>query len=241
MQRVNVFQVPEGYFENLSERMLTSIVNMAPDDFESVKANVHEVPDGYFENLSNNILAKIRELYPLTVTEEISGISPLLSSLRGKNTFTVPEGYFESFAGSVQRELVPVGGKIITMKPRRTWLQIAAAAVVTGVIAFSSLQIFNDKSDNTQIQIASNHSSTIPDYIKKSFQFKTEGQIDAGIARLSEEDIIQYLKSNGNVMDNELLVRNTDLSELPSETDYLKDENALNSYLNSLDKGGSSN
>ena len=36
-----------------------------------------------------------------------------------------------------------------------------------------------------------------------------------GIAKLSDDDIAKYLEKNGNVMDNELLINNTDVSEMP--------------------------
>ena len=60
--------------------------------------------------------------------------------------------------------------------------------------------------------------------------------MNAGIAKLSDADIVKYLEKNGNVMDNELLINNTDVSELPSSTDYLTDENTLNKYLNKIEE-----
>ena len=127
------------------------------------------------------------------------------------------------------------------MKPRNTWRKIAAAAVVTGIIAISSLQIFNNVSnqDNTKAVIIA--SSDFPDYMKQSYQFKTEEQLDLGIAKLSEDDIIKYLEKNGNVMDNDLLLNNTDVNELPEEADYLTNENTLNSYLDKIDGKSNAN
>ena len=52
---------------------------------------------------------------------------------------------------------------------------------------------------------------------------------------MSDDDIIKYLEKNGNVMDNELLTNNTDVSEMPSQADYLTDENTLNTYLDKID------
>ena len=46
---------------------------------------------------------------------------------------------------------------------------------------------------------------------------------------------ILYLEKNGNIMDNELLTNNTDVSEMPSQVDYLTDENTLNTYLDKID------
>ncbi len=113
-------------------------------------------------------------------------------------------------------------------------MKIAAAAVVTGVIAFTSLQLFNNSpNSNTSKPIAA--STAIPNYVKESFQFKTVEQLDNGIAKLSDDEIIKYLEKNGNVMDNELLLSNTDVNELPAQTEYLLDVNTLNSYLDKIE------
>ena len=56
--------------------------------------------------------------------------------------------------------------------------------------------------------------------------------------KLSDDDIIKYLEKNGNIMDNELLTNNTDVSEMPNQDDYLNDENTLNQYLDKIDAPG---
>jgi len=78
-------------------------------------------------------------------------------------------------------------------------------------------------------------STGFPDYVQNSFQYKTEEALNAGIAKLSDDDIIKYLEKNGNIMDNELLLNNIDVSEMPSQSDYLTDENTLNTYLDKID------
>ncbi|MEO6289518.1 MAG: hypothetical protein ABIO76_06340, partial [Ginsengibacter sp.] len=295
LEKVNVFTVPEGYFNKLSERISNFAIFSSRGDSNSDTANVQDVPNGYFENLSTNILAKVKNLYPETTDEELNKMSPLLYSLKDKNVYQVPDGYFDSlstsirskakklpsetaqeelqalsptlyslvneivftvpkgyfdslsnsilekvkklnsetadeelrslspllysfkneqnvfkipygyfagFADDVIKKLRPSWAKVVVMKSRRSWLRIAAAAVVTGIIAISSLQIFNNSSnqnDPKTTTIAA--SATIPDYVKESFQFKTEAQVDAGIAKLSDDEIIKYLEKNGNVMD----------------------------------------
>jgi len=137
----------------------------------------------------------------------------------------------ESFAGKVVERLKPQPAKIITMKNRISWWKYAAAAVVTGAIAVSSLQIFNSSPD------VSTGNAELPGYVQASFQYKTEDDLNAGIAKLSDDDIIKYLEKNGNIMDNELLTNSVDVSEMPSERDYLTDENTLNTYLDKIDAG----
>ena len=157
----------------------------------------------------------------------------MLYSLQGENVFTIPKGYFESFADDVLEKIKPQPAKIVTMKKRKSWWKYAAAAVVTGAIAITSLQIFNSSGNKFLASVS-------PD-IKASFQYKTEAQVDAGIAKLSDDEIIKYLENNGNVMDNEILINNTDVSEMPSQSDYLSDENTLNAYLDKIDAETSNN
>ena len=252
LKNENVFKVPEGYFDSLSEDVLAKSKELqwqtADEELRNLSSllyslrneNVFKVPDGYFDSLNEDILAKNEGLHAETADAESRNLSPILYSLRSENVFTVPGGYFENLAIDIIKRTKPAEAKIVTMKSRSSWLKIAAAAVVTGIIAISSLQIFNNsKPDIPETFITA--STEIPDYIKESFQFKTEQQLDEGIAKLSDDDIIKYLEKNGNVMDNDILLNNTDVTGLPSQHDYLIDENTLNLYLDKIDQEAHSN
>lgn len=232
-------EVPAGYFDSLSDSILAKVKAAYPESvreeisnlsplLNSLKSeNIFTVPEGYFDNLANLIFAKLRTTNAESAKEEINNLSPMLFSLKGENVFTVPESYFESLAENVIQKLKPAPAKVVTMKKRTSWLKYAAAAVVTGAIAVTSLQVFRGSSHNGN--------SSLPDYIQASFQYKTEADVNAGIAKLDDATIAKYLEKNGNVLDNELLINNTDVSEMPSESDYLKDENTLNEYLDKIE------
>jgi hypothetical protein len=282
LEKVNLFQVPESYFDELHFRIAEYVkINDTPAVDNIIKRNLQQVPEGYFDTLSDSILAKVKAAYPESAEEELQKLSPVLYSLRKKNVFSVPQGYFESFAeemtgkvklgysenaedelrqlspmlyalkgenifsvprnyfdflaGDIVEKVKPQPAKIITLKKRNSWLKYAAAAVVTGVIAVSSLQIFNNSSDTVKNKGNITASTSLTDYIKASFQYKTEDELNAGIAKLDDDDIAKYLENNGSILDNEMLINNTDVSEMPSQADYLTDENALNKYLNKID------
>jgi hypothetical protein len=236
----NLQQVPPGYFDTLSDSILAKVKATYPESAEeelrklspmlyTLKSNVFSVPDGYFESFAGDVVErlKLKQANSESAEEELRELSPMLYTLKS-NVFSVPDGYFESFAGDVIKRLKPQRAKIITMKKRDSWWKYAAAAVVTGAIAVGSLQLFNSSPGlNTEL----------PGYVKASFQYKTEDDLNAGIAKLSDDDIIKYLEKNGNIMDNELLTNNIDVSEMPSQTDYLIDENTLNTYLDKIDAG----
>jgi hypothetical protein len=243
----NVFPIPKGYFDSLPDLILANIRksysentkgelrSLSPTLYNLRDENVFSVPDGYFDDLPRSILAKVSTTYSENAEDELRNLSPMLYGLRGENVFSVPGGYFESFAEAVSKKLTPPPAKVVPMKNRTSWFKYAAAAIVTGIITITSLQLFKSPSHNNNRITAS-----LPDYIKESFQYKTEADVTAGIAKLDDADIAKYLEKNGSVLDNELLISNTDVSELPSSTDYLIDENALNKYLNKIGSGNDS-
>jgi hypothetical protein len=233
----NLQQVPEGYFDSLSDSILAKVKIAYSENTEierdsallqSLKGiNVFTIPNGYFDALTDSVLSKTKTSHAEKAEEELRDISPMLYSIKGENVFTVPNGYFESFADEIIEKIKPQPAKVITMKKRTSWFKYAAAAVVAGIISVTSLQIFNN-SHNSDV-------SSLPADVQISFKYKTQDDINNGIAKLSDDDIAKYLEKNGNALDNELLTNNADVSEMPGTTDYLNDANTLNNYLDKID------
>jgi hypothetical protein len=235
----NLQEVPAGYFNTLSDSILAKvkaaypesakeeISNLSPLLYSLKGENIFIIPEGYFDTSSDLILAKAKAANPESAKEEISNLSPLLYSLMSENIFTVPYGYFESFAENIIQKTKHSPAIIVPMKKRVSWLKYAVAAVITGIITITSLQLFKGSFHS--------NTSSLPDYIQASFQYKTEADVNAGIAKLDDADIAKYLEKNGNVLDNALLINNSDASEMPSQSDYLKDENTLNEYLDKIE------
>jgi hypothetical protein len=236
--RINVFSVPDGYFSELAERLMTYSLLNTVEEIDFGKVETMRVPDGYFESLSSNILAKIKSQSEEQINNESEELSHLLFSLKDKNVFSVPENYFENLSDTILNNLNlnKKSAKIISMSRARSFWKYAAAAVVTGAIAVSSLQIFNSSPDMKKNNSVVTESSGLPDYIQSSFQYKTPEQVQAGISALSDDAIVKYLQKNGSVLDNEPLTNVNDESTngLPAETDYLTDDNALNNYLDAI-------
>jgi hypothetical protein len=150
----------------------------------------------------------------------------------------VPEGYFDNLSENIISKIDRPAAKVIPISSAKSWWKYAAAAVVTGAIAVSSLQIFYRSPDMTKNNTVVTESGGLSDYIQSSFQYKTAQQIDEGIASLSPDEIAKYLENNGNILDDEMLSNDVNPNALPSEIDYLSDENTLNKYLNSLNASG---
>jgi hypothetical protein len=188
------------------------------------KKNIQQVPEGYFDSLSEAILLKIKKVESENNEEELERSFPVLYSLKNKNVFNVPQKYFEGISHQIINKIKNhQPAKIVSMNAK--WWRYAAAAIITGVIAIGSLQLFNNQKNN----------NPIPSYVESSFQYKTPTQIDEGIASLSDDEIIKYLEKYGSIMDNDLLIKDLDVKELTATEDYLIDENTLNNYLEKID------
>lgn len=97
--RVNVFSVPDGYFDLLSTRLL---IQARPGETGEVTAEMKtSVPDGYFENLAGNIMTRIKREALSEVVLETHGVSSLVAEIGNQNMYKVPSGYFQNLANSI--------------------------------------------------------------------------------------------------------------------------------------------
>ncbi len=97
--RINVFSVPDGYFDLLSTRLL---IQARPGETGEVTAEMKtSVPDGYFENLAGNIMARIKREALSEVVLETHGVSSLVAEIGNQNMYKVPSGYFQNLSNSI--------------------------------------------------------------------------------------------------------------------------------------------
>lgn len=223
LPKAHLSAVPEHYFENLPAVIISRILsdNTAGKNLP-VKKETLSVPEGYFDDLSTNILAKVKEsqVPALAAGEERY---PLLESIDKINVFSVPPQYFENISGDILQKLPAekLPAKVVSFNFRKVWKYVAAATI-TGLILISAFFMLNEnKGPSAESQFAA--------------EYKTPDQINKGIASLSDDEIVQYLENHGNILDNEMLIRDTDLKELPAAFDYFVDENTLNKYLDHVD------
>lgn len=162
----NVYTVPAGYFENLSELVLNRIKALAATSAAEElsylspvlsglsKEMLFSLPSGYFEGLEKNILNTVTESHDyMTAKEEIESLSPLLGGLKKEmpvrqdghpgGPFTVPDGYFETLTPAIRDE--NTGAKVISLTHRK-WFRYAAAAVVTGLFILGGFFAYKNNS-----------------------------------------------------------------------------------------------
>lgn len=224
----NIFSVPEGYFEALLIETLKKINN---SEHQPVTLSV---PQGYFENLSSAVLNKIKSLEVDDPAQELRTLSPMLYSIQNENVFEVPIDYFRNLEDTIlQKVSIKPQAKVLTMKKRDSIWKYAAAAILTGVIGVSSFMFYNSRNDSPG---NGSTGSAVTSSIQTASQFKSEQQVKAAIATLSDEEIIKYLEKTATDLDSEILTTSIDANELPAPNEYLLDENTLDIYLDETNK-----
>ncbi|MEO6729960.1 MAG: hypothetical protein ABIN01_02000 [Ferruginibacter sp.] len=109
LDKVNVFTVPEGYFDRIYDTVLAGLKEEQGSTILPQNKYLEDVPDGYFDQLADSILNKIKKAE--TATEEIKHLSPVLYAIRNKNVFTVPEGYFKNISSLILNKIKTVDAK----------------------------------------------------------------------------------------------------------------------------------
>ena len=222
--KTNVFTVPNGYFDSVSADIMHGI----NDDLVSNKLIIPgleaDVPAGYFDGLADSIFNKIK----LEENEGEQRAIALRSAVGTGNVFSVPEGYFNELAASIQSKILP-SAPVVTMKPRRSVFYYAIAAALTGLLGLSLFSVFDEKSTPTS-QI-SNTTFAISDDSNKILENQN---FDKMMESLGDDEILSYLKNNGEDVNAALVASVSEDKILPNEDAYYIDENALDNLLSEL-------
>lgn len=105
--KVNVFSVPDGYFDGLSETVIHHLNIFHSSGHDLI--DLQPVPAGYFEQLPALLMNRIRG--EQSALEETKGLSELLYSVQDKNVFEVPQGYFDHNPASITGKISESGAR----------------------------------------------------------------------------------------------------------------------------------
>lgn len=264
MDKVNVFTVPEGYFEKLD----TDIVMLVKAEGGLLQITAQpqfgQLPEGYFDTLADAILNKIKTQD--SAAEELENLSPVLHNLPQQNVFTVPDGYFESLPAAVLGSISTIDetdAELNQLSP--VLFDIPKKNVFTvpeGYFESLSDQIIHT-TQPVQAKIVSMRSRTAV-FLRYAvaavftgvialgvYQFtanqtkvlpeyyataKQIKDVDAELATVSDDDIIKYLQANGENIDAQTVALKIAAdNELPAQEDYLIDDKALDKFLENID------
>jgi hypothetical protein len=207
ISRQPVFEVPPGYFEQLSGAIMFNINKLQTPD--------QEVPKGYFEGLAGSIMQRIK-------TEEAAEqqnpeYSAVLNGIGKQMPFAVPEGYFSQLPATVLstvQQTEQPAAKVVQLGAARRkgfgWFKYAAAACVVGLLGFFAVRMFSTSSP----QMADKENMVIPGTIWTYKQIK-ETNVAAELENVNSAEATNFLCQNGIIACND--PKNEDLEQQLSE------------------------
>ena len=154
----------------------------------------------------------------------------MLYSIQNENVYQVPKDYFAGLSEDILSKLQQP--KVVTMRRRSsTFVKYAVAAAFTGVMALGVFK-FLAPAEMKQTQ---------PGYVTAGLQMQNSN-VDEELAKVSDEDIIKYLAANNENIDAQTVASKTlNESELPSQADYIMDDQALDKYLDNINTNETNN
>jgi hypothetical protein len=208
----STLQAPPGYFDGLAEQMLEVVRGLSGDVLPSFLEDLRDketlrVPQGYFEGLPDQLLLGVKASGAQEgVAEELQRLSPFLAPLPRNYPGTVPTGYFEQFVPrGAEAVVVPIGKSA----QRGSIHQLLAAAVIIGVVLMSGIWGY--------------HIYLRPTDFRSGINLQTPAQLNTALARIPDQAIVEYLKSNTDVSDADLIASEVDEQSLPKVDDNAKD------------------
>ncbi|HEX2628467.1 MAG TPA: hypothetical protein VHM26_05640 [Chitinophagaceae bacterium] len=209
-----VYTVPAGYFDNLADQVLGRIkaleVHSATEELAHLspllsgigKTMPYHVPPGYFEEVEERMLYAMMPA-DQTADEELETLSPLLAGLNKQMPFDVPQGYFDTVAIPASEEKQPPA-KVIAITSHK-WFKIAAAAMIIGILALSTLFIINKTTSKDAVAQATKDIRKMDDTQKDN----VEDFLDAGLngtesAKLNPDKTEEIQKLLADISEEEL-------------------------------------
>ncbi len=162
--KINVFKVPQNYFEELTASILKQTTE-STTSLSSKKQTPFAMPDGYFDGLSAKIMGRIEQIekknidleslervnifkVPDNYFQELE-VNTNIERFGKTNIFKVPEGYFESLSEKILSNIAPQAKTIKVnwwQTPQIRWSAAASVALMIG-LWFGIPQFTKDKTE----------------------------------------------------------------------------------------------
>lgn len=223
------YDLPAGYFNNLSEVIMARIIAGGQEENTVVsvagKSTPFSVPENYFEQLSDSILSKVKQAGQQAAADELQELSPLLASISKTNVYSVPEGYFETVSSHVTASLQPQA-KVVKLTVRKQWVRLSIAASFVIMVVTGAYLFFNRPA------------AQLDQYVRLGLkQYNTGEQFDKGLQSISEADLVSYLQATAQSNDAETIASITgeESKNEPAVQEEGQEDELLQSILNELD------
>lgn len=224
------FSVPAGYFEGLPASILAKInagesavtselQELSPLLISIPKEMPYSVPFSYFaENLEN--ISSLSSEPEFTVLTSIGKTMP----------YTVPESYFDTLTGEVLNKIEKPRAKVIPLFAR-SWMRVAAAAVVGGALFLAGYQYFSR--EDQDISLANNTVDSVPTIVANNAE-----PIEKEIKKVSTKELEEFI-ANVQVPTVQTSHKEAVLSGKKDVKDLLKDvsDTEMETFLSTIPLG----
>jgi hypothetical protein len=167
---------------------------------------VFTVPNGYFEGLGASIQQQLRSSLPAS----------------SSNVFSVPEGYFDHLPQAILNK-INEPTPVVVMNRSRAFVRYAFAACMAGLIGWGALWISQRSNITADEELAA--------ALQEAHSILANNNFDSEMKTLSDDDIVQYLHLNGSDVNAALVASLADDGNIPSEDEYLYNEQTLDRVL----------
>jgi hypothetical protein len=227
------FSVPNGYFEGLASSILAKVKSQSSDEeITSLspllagisKKMLYSVPENYFQGNMESLPAYFHEIE-----------SPVLSSIGKEMPYQVPADYFSELPEQVASRIFAPKAKVVPLF-KRSWMKMAAAAILGGIITISGYNYFNADASNKNIAnnnpdpvnqqqaIAEKDSKKQTAIIKELKTISTQ-ELDAFIQKVDVKTSVARKTTNKKDLREELKdVSNTELDSFLDQIPTADDE-----------------
>ncbi len=211
--KINVFKVPENYFENLTASILIKTKSESSNTEKQKPKVPFIMPDGYFEGLSAKIMGRIEQIekksidletlervnvfrVPENYFQELE-LNTSIERFGKENIFKVPVGYFDNLTNEILTKTTPKQPKIIKVNwwesSKIRWSAAASVIVMVG-LWFGIPQLTKDK---TELALEKVSNEEIKTYLETQdlgyLEYETASETAQNSVKVSESKVLDGL------------------------------------------------
>jgi CRISPR/Cas system CMR-associated protein Cmr5 small subunit len=161
------------------DNISSELASLSQDVAQLPKSTPFSLPQDYFDRFPTRLMETILNE---GAEQDLTGLPPLLKSLKHENPYTIPEDYFNN----LKVEIPGNQAAVIGMKRVGSWVKYAAAACLLGIIA---TVFFVSKTEN---------GNQLAGLSKEAETFQQKISPDAIAMYLEEMDNLSVAETNEN-------------------------------------------
>jgi len=233
-----IYTVPATYFESLAATVMARVKAIdaasSAEELQLVSSflyNVskelpYQVPSGYFEQLNEKVKQSMSAADQFqTPSAELEALSPLLGSVSKQMPFSVPSNYFENLASTSSASNSKPAAKVIKLTSHK-WFKIAAAALVTGIIATASFVYLKqekiDVNTDAHAWVKKNIKKVSTDKLNEFIELADEEKlVDNALVTVDKKNQIKELVQDIPAVDIQNFLNDIEIADDPAADELL--------------------